>query len=220
MRLLRRTSFWVVIVVTLILIMTCMYFHMKNKYMELKTYNEVLCNTINKQTSSINELENENIELKSYISQLEEKNAQLQQEDKIPQTQETNHSDFKSYMAYTAITNKASKQYKLQQSAYTGENGFRYIDGRPMVAVGTGWGLSIGDIALITCENNNSFEVVIGDYKANKDTTSDNKTTLSNNCRCEFIIDIKELNSTVKRSGNVAVLNQYKGYVINVQKIG
>ena len=122
-------------------------------------------------------------------------------------------------MPYTSITSKASKQLQLQQQAYTDENGLRCIDGRPMVAVGTGWNLSVGDIALITCDNGNSFEVIIGDIKANVDTNSDNKTTSANNCRCEFIVDMGELNSTVKISGNVAVLKQYSGYVTNVQKI-
>ena len=89
-----------------------------------------------------------------------------------------------------------------------------------MVAVGTGWGVNVGDVVLITCENGNSFEAVIGDIKDNADTMSDNKTTASNNCRCEFIVDMNNLNSTIRLSGNVAALEQYNGYVVNVQKIG
>jgi hypothetical protein len=169
----------------------------------------------------ISDLENEKNDLNIYISQLEVDNIKLQKANNKLQTSTTqvNHNDFKSYMPYTAITSKASKQLELQQQAYTDKNGLRCIDGRPMVAVGTGWNLSVGDIALITCDNGNNFEVVIGDIKANVDTNSDNKTTSANNCRCEFIVDMGELNSTVKISGNVAVLKQYSGYVTNVQKI-
>ena len=201
-----------------------MFFHTQNEYKKLKNYNEVLCATVNKQSNIISDLESEKDDLKNHISQLEADNIKLKQEQNEPQTStskttQINHNDFKSYMPYTAITSKASKQLQLQQLAYTDENGLRCIDGRPMVAVGTGWNLSVGDIALITCDNGNSFEVIIGDIKANVDTNSDNKTTSANNCRCEFIVDMGELNSTVKISGNVAVLKQYSGYVTNVQKI-
>ena len=121
-------------------------------------------------------------------------------------------------MSYTAITNKSSSQWKLQQRAYTDENGFRCIDGYPLVAIGTGWGCWVGDTILITCENGNSFKAIVGDIKADRHTTEDNKTTLSNNCRCEFIIDSSALHPSVKSAGNVAVLQQYSGYVVNIQK--
>ena len=88
-----------------------------------------------------------------------------------------------------------------------------------MVAVGSGWGVSVGDNVIVTCDNGNSFEAVIGDAKANVDTGSDNKTTSSNGCRCEFIVDYSSLNPIIKTMGNVAVLEKYNGYVINVQKI-
>ena len=127
--------------------------------------------------------------------------------------------DFKSYMPYTAITNTTSTQWQLQQIAYTDENGLRCIDGAPLVAVGTGWGLSVGDSAIITCDNGNSFTVVIGDIKADRHTAADNKTTLVNNCRCEFIVDLPALNGYAKTMGNVAVLEQYSGYVINITKM-
>lgn len=129
----------------------------------------------------------------------------------------TNNYDFKSYMPYTAITSRVSKQWELQQNAYTDENGFRCINGLPLVAVGTGWGLSVGDSATVTCDNGNSFKVVIGDIKADIHTLTDNKTTASNNCRCEFIVDMNVLNTTVKRLGNVSVLEQYSGYVIDIK---
>lgn len=231
-----------ILILILIVTIACMSIHNKNKYTELEKINDLLSTTIDEQDSTIKKLKKENAELKANVSQLKKEKEQLKEEKKklkeentklkkeISKTQaktystktttKTNSKDFKSYMPYTAITNKASKQWKLQQSAYTDANGLRCINGRPMVAVGTGWGLSVGNIALITCDNGNKFEVVIGDIKANIHTLADNKTTLSNNCRCEFIVDSKRLNSKVKSSGNVAVLQQYSGYVVNVQKIG
>ena len=225
MSLIRRSSLWgaIGIILIMILISTNVYthFYFKNKCGQLEELNKVLSLTINEQTITIQKIQSENADLNIYISELEKKNKDLEQEDNAPtKATEANHNDFKSYMPYTTITSKASMQLKLQQQAYTDDNGLRCIDGRPLVAVGTGWNLSVGDIALITCDNGNSFEVVIGDIKADVDTKSDNKTTSHNNCRCEFIVDMNKLNSTVKISGNVAVLERYNGYVTNIQKIG
>ena len=230
MKLLRRSSLWGTVGIIAILVISCIHLHARNEHMKLKEYNKVLCTTINNQTNLINDLKEENSNLNIHISQLEKENLQLQQEKSSTQcetesktesqiTTPTNHNDFKSYMPYTTITNEASKQLELQQQAYTDSNGLRCIDNRPMIAVGTGWGVSVGDIVLVTCENNNSFEAIIGDIKDNVDTNADNKTTSDNNCRCEFIVDMDKLNSHIKISGNVAVLKQYSGYVIDIQKI-
>lgn len=199
-----------------------------------KEIDQALNSTINKQSKTIQSLESKNSELQAYISQLEEeknklKEEKIQLENKINQMSknqkkettivQTTKKDFKSYMPYTAITNRASKQYKLQQKASTDSDGIRCLNSKPMVAVGTGWGLKVGDTALIVCENGNKFEVVIGDIKSNAHTGADNKTTASNGCRCEFIVDMKSLNTTVKSRGNVAALKKYSGYITNVIKM-
>ena len=216
----------IILMTILFLITLCTYRYIT--YAKARGYDATLP-SISVTTTNVTEEASNNV---TDLSQTEEATTQLQEqksecvtqihEEKTttPSTKPyVNKTDFKSYMPYTTITNKTSKQYNLQQQAYTDENGLRCIDGKPMVAVGTGWGLSVGDIALVTCENGNNFEVIIGDIKANTDTNSDNKTTSANNCRCEFIVDMNELNSNIKISGNVAVLKQYSGYVTNIQKI-
>lgn len=213
-----------ILIIILILTTIIVSIHARDEYAELKEISDALSITVNEQTSTIKRLEEENTSLNTIVSKLEEENEKLKEENTQLQAKtqiatQVSKKDFKSYMPYTAITNKSSTQWQLQQSATTDENGLRCIDGKPMVAVGTGWGVSVGDSAIITCDNGNSFEVVIGDAKANIHTDSTNKTTLSNNCRCEFIVDSKQLNPTVKTVGNVAILQQYNGYVINVQKI-
>jgi len=223
-----RSPLWgtigTILIIILILTTIIVSIHARDEYAKLKEVSDALSITVNEQTSTIKRLEEENTSLNTIVSQLEEENRKLKEENtklqaKTQSTTQVNKKDFKSYMPYTAITNKSSTQWQLQQYATTDENGFRCIDGKPMVAVGTGWGVSVGDSAVITCDNGNSFEVVIGDAKANIHTDSENKTTLSNNCRCEFIVDSRQLNPTIKTMGNVAVLEQYNGYVINVQKI-
>lgn len=223
-----RSPLWgtigTILIIILILTTIVVSIHARDEYAKLKEFSNVLSITVNEQTSTIKRLEEENTSLNTIVSQLEEENKKLKEEntklqEKTRATVQASKQDFKSYMPYTAITNKSSTQWQLQQSATTDEDGIRCIDGKPMVAVGTGWGVSVGDNAIITCDNGNSFEVVIGDIKSNKHTNSENKTTSANNCRCEFIVDSKQLNPTVKTMGNVAVLEQYNGYVINVQKI-
>lgn len=207
-----------------------------DKCNQLTNTNVELEATIHNQTNIIKDLNTQNDDLNNRVLQLEEENNLLtEQKNKLlddkanlewelsslkaePQIiPQTNYKDFKSYMSYTAITNRSSKQYALQQQATTNENGFRCIDGSPLVAVGTGWGLSVGDRAVVYCDGGNSFEVVIGDIKADIHTLSDNKTTASNNCRCEFIVDMSSLNSTVRRRGNVSVLTEYSGYVVDIK---
>ena len=242
-----RIPLWGIIEAILILILivtiTCMSVHNKNKYTEWEELNNSLSITIDEQAGIIQTLKKENTSLNNDVSQLQkdkeqleqeyeklqednvtlqEENKNLQEENKKLQTATTlpSSKDFKSYMPYTAITNTSSKQWKLQQFASTDINGIRCIDGRPMVAVGTGWGCYVGSIILVTCENGNSFEAVVGDIKSDRHTDADNKTTISNNCRCEFIIDLQVLDPKVRSSGNMATLKQYSGYVINIQKIG
>ena len=225
----RRSSLRGTIGIMLIMILILSHYYMYKtnvaKHTELQELNNTLNTTLSEQDIVINELKQDNTDLSNYISQLEEDNEKLKEENKKLQESQksnavkpTNKKDFKSYMPHTAITNKSSAQLQLQQRAYTDKNGLRCIDGKPIVAIGTGWGLSVGDSALITCDNGNSFKVVIGDIKDNAHTLSDNKTTLANNCRCEFIVDMSQLNPKIKSSGNVATLEQYSGYVTNIQK--
>lgn len=209
-----------ILIIILILITIIVSIHTRDEYAELKEFSEVMIATANEQASRIKSLEEENTELNIFMSQLIEECNRLKEENaRLQAGTRADKTDFKSYMPYTAITNKSSEQWKLQQSATTDENGLRRMDDKPMVAVGTGWGVDVGDNAVVICDNGNSFEVVIGDIKDNKHTNSENKTTSSNNCRCEFIVDSKKLNPTVKTTGNVAMLEQYNGYVVNVQKI-
>lgn len=167
-------------------------------------------------------LENENLTLQDELSTVNDTLKDLQEKldayDKSVQI-ETTKKDFKSYMPYTAIKNKSSKQWALQEIATTNDDGIRCIDGIPMIAVGTGWGLQIGDTALVVCENGNSFIAIVGDWKADIHTDSSNKTTLDNGCRCEFIVELDKLDPTLRKLGTLASMPEYKGYVVSVVKV-
>ncbi len=228
-----------ILIVLLVVLGFIIFIVFDNKCNKLKNTNNELELTINNQINIIkdlntknNDFDNKNNDLNNKVLQLEEDNARLKKEkdqlleektkleneiSSLKNHPQTSRRDFKSYMSYTAITNRSSKQWMLQQQATTDENGLRCIDGLPLVAIGTGWGLSVGDRAVVYCDNGNSFEVVIGDIKADIHTLEDNKTTAANNCRCEFIVDMNSLNKTVKSRGSVSVLQEYSGYVVNIK---
>ena len=111
-----------------------------------------------------------------------------------------NASSFKSYMDYRTITNRSSKQYKLQQGAKTNKQGFRTYNGAIMVALGSGFG-KVGDTVEIFTENG-SFKAIIGDQKADKHTDKENKYHLTDKSVVEFIVDTKSLEKSIKQMGD------------------
>lgn len=115
-----------------------------------------------------------------------------------------NNSGFKSYMPYTAITSKSSKQYKLQQIAYTGNYGIRMVDNRYCVAIGTAFGAEIGTYFDLVLKNGTVIKCVLADVKANKDTDSKNMITSHNGCVSEFVVSSISLNSKAKRDGDIS----------------
>ena len=120
---------------------------------------------------------------------------------------------FKSYMSYKEITNKSSKQYKLQQKAYTGNYGIRMVDDRYCVALGTYFQKEIGTYFDLVLENGTIIKCILGDIKASVHTKEDNITSL-NGCVSEFIIDSESLIKVAKTSGDISNCNdQWKSPV-------
>ena len=115
---------------------------------------------------------------------------------------------FKSYMPYTAITNKKSKQYKLQQLASTGAYGIRVVDSRYLVAIGTAFNAEVGTYIDLILEDGFVIPCIAGDVKADKHTDSTNMVTSANGCVSEFIIDSKALHKSIKKSGDVSSCNE------------
>lgn len=115
------------------------------------------------------------------------------------------NNGFKSFMTYTSITDKTSSQYKLQNNyAYTDESGFRKVDGRYCIAIGTAFNADIGDYADLILENGEIICVIIADLKADIHTDNKNIATKSNGCVSEFIVDSNQLNKYVKKHGDIS----------------
>lgn len=111
------------------------------------------------------------------------------------------HNGKKTFMGYKAITNKTSNQYALQQEAYTDEEGFRKIDNRYCVAIGTAFNADVGQHFNAELENGTIIECIVGDIKDNKDTDVTNTFT-SQGCCLEFIVDSKKICDTIKYMGD------------------
>ena len=127
-------------------------------------------------------------------------------------------SDFKSYMDYRTIINTSSTQYKMQQEAYTDENGLRKIGEHFCVAMGTYYG-NLGDILCVETDKGASWTVILSDVKSDVHTDSTHRYTVSNHCMMEFIVDTLAMSTSVKRSGTVNSLG-FQGKICYIEKIG
>ena len=110
----------------------------------------------------------------------------------------------KTWMPYTAITSRGSKQYKLQQIAYTGDYGIRMVNGRYCVAIGSHFECKIGQYFDLILANGEVIPCIMADQKANKHTDSVNIITVDTNCLSEFIVDRPLLKYEAVRDGDVS----------------
>lgn len=98
------------------------------------------------------------------------------------------HSDFKTYMYGTAVTNTASAQYQLISRAYVGDYGIMTVDGYYLVAMGTAYAHYIGEKYQVTFESGQVINVMIGDVKQDIHTDQYNSAGAANGDLLEFIV--------------------------------
>lgn len=108
----------------------------------------------------------------------------------------------KTFMSYKAITDRSSRQWALQQEAKTNQYGFREIDGKYLIALGTYYSDHAGAMFRITLENGTVFEAITGDVKDNRDTDSKNQHRNGN--LVEFIVDVPKLAKVARLMGDVS----------------
>ena len=100
-----------------------------------------------------------------------------------------------------------TNQYAVQQLATTDKNGLKKVGNRYCVAVGSHFGLSIGQKFDLILENNTVIPCVMGDQKADCHTDAANIFTV-NGCCSEFIVDSSCLNEAAKFSGDISSINE------------
>ncbi len=97
---------------------------------------------------------------------------------------------------------QGTKQYQLQSVAET-ENGFRKVNGRYLVAVGSHFTDKIGQYITLMLDSGIAIPCIVGDQKADGDTDSSNIFT-ANSCCSEFIVDARTLDGDIKTRGDVS----------------
>lgn len=127
------------------------------------------------------------------------------------------NNTIKTYMDYKKITLKSSRQYKMQKSlAYTNEQGLRMVNGRYCVALGSYYTTTIGQYVDVELENGKIIHGILADCKADKDTDSTNRIH-SDGSVVEFVIDIEELDSDIRKLGDISHLNGWNSKVANIK---
>lgn len=117
-----------------------------------------------------------------------------------------------------SIFAKSSKQYKLQQIAYTGKYGIRMVDNRYCVALGSYFGCEIGQYFDLVLANNIVIPCIMSDQKDNRHTDSANIITVDTNCLSEFIVSKNDLNYEAKRDGDISSCrDEWRSHVVKIR---
>ena len=133
------------------------------------------------------------------------------------------NSDFHMYMDYRTLTNTTTKQWKLQQMAWTDSDGFRRIGNDYCVALGTYYG-NIGDRFRIITDEGNSYTAIMSDAKGSDAVFYDSVRSwyhyAGNGCNVvEFIVQTEYLPSAVTISGSCGAVDYLSGNVVSIEMI-
>lgn len=113
------------------------------------------------------------------------------------------YAGMKTYEDYRCITDDTSYQYELQLMAYTDKDGFRKIDNRYLVAIGTHFEAECGTLFDIILENDEKIPAIVGDIKADIHTDVWNVYSIGK-CATEFIIDSDVMSKELLSIGDIS----------------
>ena len=125
---------------------------------------------------------------------------------------------FKSYMDKDCITARGSLEYSLKESATLNENGVACVDGRMLIAIGTGHGVSVGENIDVYLTSGKVLHCKMGDTKSNRDTGPDNIVHASDRSIIEFIVETSCMNRKAKQMGDMSYAG-YEGGIVKVVKV-
>lgn len=126
-------------------------------------------------------------------------------------------SGFKSYLDYRTITCRTSTQWELQQEAVTDEYGFRRYGGAYMVAMGTYYSQSCGEVFEITLDSGFKFTALISDIKRDCDTDEKNQHKDGN--VVEFIVDKNAIPQKAAHMGDMSYDTPMQGKIVSICKL-
>ncbi|MCL2285895.1 MAG: hypothetical protein FWC32_05950 [Firmicutes bacterium] len=126
---------------------------------------------------------------------------------------------FKSWMDWRSITYRNSRQWRMQQIAYTCDTGFRRVDGLYMIALGTYFLYhGVGDVFDIILSGDITFRAVVGDIKDDRHTDSTNRFHLSDGSVVEFIVDRQVMCRDVLSRGSMYFAG-FPGEVVSMKRL-
>ena len=202
--------------IVLFVIIICFSLWTHETIKELKVLNNVLSITINNQTNTIEELQSDISELEIEKEQLKNTIDELQEKNKT--TSISIGGSFKSYTDYKMLS-KESAQWKLQEQAYTDENGFRKIGDAYLVALGSYYGRTLGSEYTVTLKNGNVFQVILCDQKQDRHTDKNNQVCISNGSILEFYVDTSMLPTDVLTSGTISSIDFFAGDIASIVQV-
>lgn len=180
-------------------------------------------NTNNENVCNANEFVNEVPIAKTCLIEIPEPEQEAEIKLEVPDCD----TSFKAYMDYNCITDDTTKQWELQQTAYTDKYGLRKIGTDYCVAVGSYYSETVGERFKITLDSDNEFTVIISDLKKDEHTDSSNRYSpvydengdfYSANI-IEFIVDVEQLHSMVTTLGTVSYYSEFEGNIVSIEKI-
>ena len=139
------------------------------------------------------------------IKQKEEKKSQ------------SNFGAFKSYTDYRCLS-RSSAQWKLQEQAYTDENGLRKIDDCYLVALGSYYGIKLGTRYVVTLSTGKQFNIILCDVKDDRHTNGTHQYTRANGCVLEFYVEADKIPKKVRQLGSISAIEEFKGSVVSIEK--
>lgn len=128
------------------------------------------------------------------------------------------YGKFKSYMDKDAITAYGSLEYKQKEAAYIDENGVACLDGRMLIAVGTGHNAPVGSNLDVYLSSGKVLKCKVGDTKANRDTRADNIVHASDGSIIEFLVETSQMNRKARQMGDMSYAGM-EGGIVKVVKV-
>lgn len=136
-------------------------------------------------------------------------------------------SDRKLCTDYRKYNIKGTPHYRMQQLAWTDEQGCRrYID-YYIVGLGSAYSNKIGETFEVELSTGSKFKIITGDMKADCDTDESNRYTPcknynDENCAniLEFIIDKEVMNAKAYQWGGVDYYENFKGDIVRMTYLG